>query len=141
MAPSTLVDGPLLPRLALASLALALPSALFLPARLMFTSNRLLRSLYGLLPLIWALLLARHLPVGMAEAGMLLPVSFGLSELPGWRADPHVIGFCQSAVVVMGWVWAVVLLRRQLVSRLQVWIWASGLALALAAGGRLLVAA
>ena len=140
LAPASLVEGPLLPRLAVATAALALPSALFLGARLLFSAARLRRTLYGLLPLIWALLLARHLPLGMGEAGALLPVSLGDPSLPAWRADPHVIGFCQSAVVALGWVWAVVLLRRLLANSGLAWFSASLLALVLAAGGRWLVA-
>jgi NAD-dependent dihydropyrimidine dehydrogenase PreA subunit len=144
LAPESLVAGPLLPRLAFAALALALPSALFLAARPFFSAARLRRTLYGLLPLVWGLLLARHLPLGMAEAGLLLPVSVGEGlgdlALPAWSADPHVIGFCQSAVVLLGWSWAVVLLRRLLANRRSAWLSASALALALALGGRWLVA-
>nr|WP_254896236.1 sigma 54-interacting transcriptional regulator [Synechococcus sp. HK05] len=139
LAPVSLHEGPWLPRLAAATLALALPSALFLAARIWFSPARLIRTLYGLLPLIWALLVARHLPLGMAEAGTLLPVS-GLLAGPAWSADPHVIAFCQSATVVLGLSWAVVLLRRQLARSRQAWLGASALALLLAAAGRWLVA-
>jgi hypothetical protein len=138
-APSSLVAGPLLARLAVAALALAVPTGLFLLFRLWFSRERLVRTLYGLLPLIWALLLARHLPLGMGEAGLLLPVSFGLSSLPAWQADLHVIGFCQSTAVLAGLLGAVLLLRRQLANSRPAWIGASVLALALAAGGRWLV--
>ena len=147
LAPASLVEGPWLPRLAVACLALALPSALLLLARPFFSAARLRRTLYGLLPLIWALLLARHLPIGMAEAGNLLPVSLaplqppGFAALPSWQADRHVVAFCQSAAVLLGWCWSVVLLRRQLASRRVAWLSASLLALALAWGGRWLVAA
>ena len=140
LAPTSLIDGPLLPRLALATLALALPAALFNLARPFFSVARLRRTLYGLLPLLWGLLLARHLPLGMAEAGLVLPVSFSDPQLPAWSADPHVIGFCQSAVVLLGWAWAVVLLRRFLANRRAAWLSASALAMALALGGRWLVA-
>jgi len=140
LAPASLVEGPLLPRLAVAALALALPSGLFLAARLLFSRERLLRTLYGLLPLVWALLLARHLPLGMGEAGQLLPVSLGQPALPAWSADPHVVGFCQSAVVLGGWIWTVVLLRRQLTNSRLAWGGASVLALTLAAAGRTLMA-
>ena len=140
LAPASLISGPLLPRLAFAALALALPAALFHLARPFFSAARLRRTLYGLLPLVWALLLARHLPLGMGEAGQLLPVSFADPLLPAWRADPHVIGFCQSAVVLLGWAWAVVLLRRLLANRRSAWLSASALAMALALGGRWLVA-
>jgi len=140
LAPASLISGPLLPRLAFATLALALPAALFHLARPFFSAARLRRTLYGLLPLVWALLLARHLPLGMGEAGQLLPVSFADPLLPAWRADPHVIGFCQSAVVLLGWAWAVVLLRRLLANRRSAWLSASALAMALALGGRWLVA-
>ena len=140
LAPASLIDGPLLPRLAFATLALALPAALFNLARPFFSVARLRRTLYGLLPLLWGLLLARHLPLGMAEAGLVLPVSFSDPQLPAWSADPHVIGFCQSAVVLLGWAWAVVLLRRLLANRRAAWLSASALAMALALGGRWLVA-
>ena len=140
LAPASLVEGPLLPRLAFAALALALPAGLFALGRLLFSRERLLRTLYGLLPLVWALLLARHLPLGMGEAGQLLPVSFGIADLPAWRADVHVIGFCQSAAVACGLLGAVALLRRQLSNSLSAWFAASALALVLAAGGRWLVA-
>ena len=140
LAPTSLIDGPLLPRLAFATLALALPAALFNLARPFFSVARLRRTLYGLLPLLWGLLLARHLPLGMAEAGLVLPVSFSDPLLPAWSADPHVIGFCQSAVVLLGWAWAVVLLRRLLANRRAAWLSASALAMALALGGRWLVA-
>jgi len=139
LAPTSLVEGPWLPRLAAATLALAVPSALFLLARVWFSLARLQRTLYGLLPLVWALLLARHLPIGMAEAGTLLPVS-GLVTAPAWSADPHVIAFCQSAAALLGLSWAVVLLRRQLARSRQAWLGASALALLLAAAGRWLVA-
>ena len=139
LAPASLVEGPWLPRLAAACLALALPSALFLLARLWFSLPRLQRTLYGLLPLVWALLLARHLPIGMAEAGLLLPVS-GLEGAPFWSADTHVIAFCQSAAVLVGWLGAVLLLRRQLANSPLAWLSASCLALLVAGAGRWLVA-
>ncbi len=147
LAPGSLSAGPLLPRLAFAALALAIPSALFLAARLAFSAERLRRALYGLLPLIWALLLARHLPVGMAEAGALLPVSFAplapawAAGLPAWRADAHVVAFCQSAAVLTGLVGALVVLRRLLQSSRLAWGGAALLAVLLAGAGRWLVAA
>ena len=112
-----------------------------------FNHERIQRTLYGLLPLIWALLLARHLPLGMSEAGQLLPVSLAPRDwswsqtLPAWRADPHVIAFCQSMFVLLGWGASVALMRRQLANHRTAWMGASGLALALAMAGRWLVAA
>jgi len=151
LAPASLVEGPLLPRLVFATLALALPAALVLLARPFFSVARLRRTLYGLLPLIWALLLARHLPIGMAEAGALLPVSLAplaasaaepwLQALPAWRADGHVIAFAQSLVVFAGLAAAVVVLRRLLANSRPAWLGASVLAIALAIAGRWLVAA
>lgn len=147
LAPASLQAGPLLPRLAFAALALALPSLLWLPLAL---GRRQARSLlYGLLPLLWALLLARHLPLGMTEAGRLLPVSLApllssgpaaaLPPLPAWCADAHVVGFCQSAAVLVGLAGSAVLLRRLLAG--AAWqLAALGLAVLLAAGGRWLVA-
>ncbi len=147
LAPASLQSGPPLPRLAFACLALALPSALFLALRWLAPRlaphtaavARLRLALYGLLPLLWALLLARHLPVGMAEAGLLLPVTFQ-APLPAWSADPHVIAFCQSLVLLVGVGGSLVLLRRLLLpSRLLIWL-GSLAALLLGVGGRWLVA-
>ena len=66
--PLSLVDGPLLPRLLLAFLALSSPALRYGLAWLVFSRQRLRRTLYGLLPSICALLLARHLPLCMGEA-------------------------------------------------------------------------
>jgi NAD-dependent dihydropyrimidine dehydrogenase PreA subunit len=146
LAPASLSEGPLLPRLAFAALALALPSLGFLLMRPWFSPQRLRRILYALLPLLWGLLLARHLPMGMAEAGTVLQVTVAplngplAAQLPSWSADGHVIGFCQSVVVVVGLVGALVLLRRLLRVGSSALPAASLLALALAAGGRWLVA-
>ncbi|MEB3264597.1 MAG: 4Fe-4S binding protein [Synechococcus sp.] len=146
LAPASLQEGAWLPRLAFACLALALPSALFLATRWVAVPLRRQRVLYGLLPVLWALLLARHLPVGMAEAGLLLPVSAApwapalVQRLPAWSADPHVIGFCQSAVLLLGVLGALVLQRR--LRQADRWRWLLGplLVLAVGAGGRWLVA-
>lgn len=147
LAPASLQEGPLLPRLAFAAVALALPSALFLLARVVAALRNcvpasapgLRLALYGLLPLLWALLLARHLPLGMTEAGLVLPVSFQ-APLPSWSADPHVIAFCQSVVVLVGAAGSLLLLRRLLTpGRLSLW-GGSLAALLLAAAGRWLVA-
>lgn len=125
---------------------LSLPACFYGLAHVLFSPLRLRRTLYGLLPLVWALLLARHLPIGMAEAGALLPVSLDplhlpwQQALPQWHADPHVISFCQSVAVLLGLVMSVVLLRRQLASHRVAWIGACTVALLLAIGGRWLVA-
>jgi NAD-dependent dihydropyrimidine dehydrogenase PreA subunit len=138
LAPASLQAGPLLPRLAFGLLALALPALGWLGLR------RLLRLpytlLYALLPLLWALLLARHLPLGMGEAGLVLPVSFGVSTLPHWQADPHVLAFCQSAAALVGVLGSALLLPRFLPAGVGRWA-ALLLAVALAATGRWLVAA
>ena len=84
----------------------------------------------------------------MAEAGQLLPVSLAplapaapwLGDLPAWRADAHVIAFCQSAAVLTGLTASVVVLRRLLANNRLAWAGASALALLLACGGRWLVA-
>jgi polyferredoxin len=154
LAPATLQEGPLLPRLAFAALALALPAAGFLLARVLrgwgrqrpAAISRLRLCLYALLPLLWALMLADHLPLGMAEAGRLLavsasPLGSGLeARLPLWSADPHVIAFCQSLVVVAGVAASAILLRRLLQPRLWGGTALGALALGLGAGGRWLVA-
>ena len=108
-------------------LALALPSAAGL------WLNR--RWLYAGLPLLWALLLARHLPLGMLEAGTVLPAGW-----PQWSADPHVIGFCQTLMVAVGWGGTIVLLRRLLVQNFTQWVFSSMTLLLLSLAGRWLVA-
>ncbi|MEA5473230.1 4Fe-4S binding protein, partial [Synechococcus sp. CCY9201] len=87
-----------------------------------------------------------YLPLGMVEAGQLLPVSLTplapdlAATLPGWSADPHVITFCQSLVVLVGVVGSWVLQRR--LRQADRWRWLLGplLVLGLGAGGRWLVA-
>jgi polyferredoxin len=145
LAPASLQEGPLLPRLAIGALALATPSLLFLLSRPLLAARQRRLLLYALLPLLWALLLARHLPLGMAEAGRVLAVSVAplgsaVPALPAWSADPHVIAFCQSAAVLLGLVWAAALVRR-LWPAPQLQLAGLGVALLLAAGGRWLVAA
>jgi hypothetical protein len=94
---------------------------------------------------LWALLLASHLPIGMREAGMVLPVSMeglqGLPQLglPRWQADPHVIGFCQSAVVTLGGLGSVVVLRRMLCNQRKAWLAACMVLISVAGCGRWLV--
>jgi hypothetical protein len=103
-------------------------------------------------------MLAHHLALGMAEAGMVLPVSAEpllamaqggsipaalvhlLDGLPGWSADPHVIGFCQSLAVAMGLAGSLVLLRRLLVPETLGMVAQAILTVLLAAAGRWLVA-
>ena len=103
--------------------------------------------MYGLLPLLWALLLASHLPIGMQEAGSLLPVSFSpltsgwIKDLPSWQADPHVIGFCQSAVIAAGGMASVITLRRLLCHHRRAWLTACVLMITIAISGRWLVSA
>jgi hypothetical protein len=145
LAPASLSSGPLLPRLSIATLALAIPSLFVLCARPFFSQARLERTVYGMLPLFWSLLLANHLPLGMEEAGLVMPVSAspllgeGAWSLPHWRADPHVIAFCQSMSVTIGALWSAVILRRMLSNNRTAWIAATGLMLLLAATGRWLV--
>ena len=160
----SLSEGPLLPRLAIGCLALALPAGLWLVAR--NASARLLPGrgrpwllLYALLPLLWGLMLAHHLALGMAEGGLVLPVSAApllansrlgegadslaavLAELPAWAADPHVIGFCQTLAVGLGLIGSVVLLRRLLLPGRLGWLLQVGSTLILAAAGRWLMGA
>ena len=127
LTPDSLQQGALLPRLSIAVLALALPSmaGLWLDRRW----------LYAGLPLLWSLLLARHLPLGMSEAGTLLPGGW-----PQWRADPHVIGFAQTLVVVIGWAGAVALSQRLMRSLDRNWRIGMGGLLLISLGGRWLVA-
>ena len=157
LAPESLNSGPFLPRLCFAVLALALPSLGFLLLRGLWSLWRRLRPgrrlattrqwlvLYGLLPLLWAMLLAQHLELGMAEAGQLLAVTAPSSwsqihVLPAWSADGHVIAFCQSLTLVVGVVGSVVLLRRLLLPGRWRWLIVSWLALGLGIGSRWLVA-
>ena len=146
LAPASLHEGPWLPRLAFAVLALALPALVVLLLEPLVPEERRRPTLYGLLPLLWGLMLARFLPLGMGEAGLLLPVS--LSPLPGslaasmpaWSADAHVIGFCQSVVMVTGVVGSLVLLRRLSPAVGRAFWWASGATVLLGGLGRWLVA-
>jgi len=148
LAPPSLAAGPLLPRLAFGALALALPAALMLLARAVAgpTRQRALNlGLYALLPLLWAALLAQHLALGMAEAGRLLPVSLApwwpetAAHIPAWSADPHVIGFCQSLVLLVGVGGSVLLLRRLLLQAWRPWLVVSLVPVALGLGSRWLV--
>jgi polyferredoxin len=153
--PASLQEGPLLPRLAIACLALALPAAGFLLLRLLLglrqgaggvrASARARLLLYGLLPLLWALMLAHTLPLGMGEGGLVLSVRLasvlpGLAT-PGWSADPHVVAFCQSVVTGVGVIGSVVLLRRLWASDGLRSLLLAALAVALGLAGRVLVAA
>jgi polyferredoxin len=157
LAPASLVSGPLLQRLAWGTAALALPAALFLCIGALvgwfrrrpvgsLRSPRLKLALYALLPLLWGLMLADHLPLGLEEAGRFLPVSLapwqpaGADQLPFWQADHHVVAFCQTAVVLLGLAGTVVLLRRLLLPLRWSWLGWSCLALALSGVGRWLVA-
>ena len=127
LAPASLQEGPLLPRLSFAVLALALPSIAGL------WLNR--RWLLAALPLLWALLLARHLPMGMLEAGSVLP-----SGWPRWSADSHVLAFCQTLVISIGWAGAVVLARRLSTAKFWGWLSCSMVLLSISCAGRWLVA-
>jgi hypothetical protein len=157
-----LSEGPLLPRLAIGCLALALPAGLWLvarnaAARLLPGRGRPWLLLYALLPLLWGLMLAHHLALGMAEAGKVLPVSAApllaesrlgkgpgslaavLAGFPAWAADPHVIGFCQTLAVGLGLIGSVVLLRRLLLPDRISWLLQAGSTLIVAAAGRWLL--
>ena len=127
LAPASLQEGPLLPRLSFAVLALALPALVGL------WLNR--RWLFSALPLLWALLLARHLPMGMLEAGTVMPVGW-----PRWSADPHVLAFCQTLVIAIGWAGAVVLTRRLRTPKRWEWLSCSMVLLSISCAGRWLVA-
>jgi transcriptional regulator with AAA-type ATPase domain len=158
LAPPSLTAGPLLPRLAWGLAALALPAAVFALARGWLSwhrgtpetrprhPSRLRLGLYAGLPLVWALMLADHLPLGMLEGGRLLPVSLTpwlpalAKRLPAWSADPHVIAFCQTCVLLVGLGGTVVLLRRLQQPLRWGWLGWSGLAVALSGAGRWLVA-
>ena len=159
LAPPSLVEGPLLPRLAIGCAALALPAVLFVGMAALSRwrqgqegnsarspTARLRLALYAGLPLLWALMLADHLPLGMEEAGRVLPVSLSpwrpdlAARLPSWSADPHVVAFCQSTVVWIGLGGTVVLIRRLLQPRRMSGLGLAGLALAVAGAGRWLVA-
>jgi hypothetical protein len=133
-APESLQAGPLLPRFGVGLIALLLPVLVagWWPKPL----------LYGLLPLVWALILSRYLPLGMVEAGQLLPVSAfpwqgaAAALWPSWSADQHVVAFCQSAVIAVGLIWSLVILRRLLLTSPRLLGLGSTLAIALALGGR-----
>ena len=142
LAPDSLLVGPLLPRLAFASLALALPAAGWLllrnaASRLLPGRGRPWLALYALLPLLWGGLLAQHLALGMAEAGQVWTVTMGRGW--AWGADPHVIGFCQTLAVAIGLAGSVVLLRRLLLPQRLGWLVQASIATGLALAERWLV--
>ena len=129
---------PMMQQLLMASIELALPALVALGLRRWLGVELWRQGLYGLLPLLLGLLLARHLPVGMGEAGQLLPVSLG-AGWPGWSADPHVVAFCQSAAVLAGALCSWWLLRRLLSNEpRKLWL-ATGLSASVGCLGRWLV--
>ena len=129
---------PMMQQLLMASIELALPALVALGLRRWLGVELWRQGLYGLLPLLLGLLLARHLPVGMGEAGQLLPVSLG-AGWPGWSADPHVVAFCQSAAVLAGALCSWWLLRRLLSNDpRKLWL-ATGLSASVGCLGRWLV--
>ena len=129
---------PMAQQLLLASIELALPALVALGLRRWLGVELYRQGLYGLLPLLLGLLLARHLPLGMGEAGQLLPVSLG-AGWPGWSADPHVVAFCQSAAVLAGALCSWWLLRRLLSNEPNsLWV-ATGLSASVGCLGRWLV--
>ena len=150
LAPGDLSGGPLLPRLAFASLALALPAAASLLLRGLVGRIRPGAAtwlvLYALLPLLWSLLLAHFLPLGLGEAGTVLPVSVAgrwpelAAALPAWQADSHVVAFCQSMAVAVGVVGSMLMLRRLLQAGGWRWLLLCLATLLVGAGGRWLVA-
>jgi len=125
-------------QVALATAELALPALIAWPLQRWLKPELWQRGLYSLLPLLLGLLLARHLPIGMTEAGLVLQVGMG-PNWPGWSADPHVVEFCQSASVLAGLLGTLVLSRRMLYGESQRLWQLSTLAIALGWGGRWLV--
>ena len=115
-------------------------------ARLLPGRGRPWLLLYALLPLLWSLMLAHHLALGMAEGGQLLAVSVApwlggsAAQLPSWSADLQVIGFCQTLAVGLGLVGSVVLLRRLLLPDRLGWLLQAAVTLVMAGAGRWLVA-
>ena len=125
-------------QVALATAELALPALIAWPLQRWLKPELWQRGLYSLLPLLLGLLLARHLPIGMTEAGLVLQVGMGPNWF-GWSADPHVVEFCQSASVLAGLLGTLVLSRRMLYGESQRLWQLSSLAIALGWGGRWLV--
>jgi transcriptional regulator with AAA-type ATPase domain/NAD-dependent dihydropyrimidine dehydrogenase PreA subunit len=73
--------------------------------------------IYGLLPLVWLGNLAHYLPLGLLEAGRILPVgaaTFGWSEasLPVAIAHPAVVSFLQGTVLILGALLSVLLTQK-----------------------------
>ena len=70
----------------------------------------------------------------MLEAGTVLPAGW-----PQWQADQHVIAFCQTVVMGIGWIGAAVLLRRLVdLNRLR-WLTGTMVLLLMSLAGRWLV--
>lgn len=70
-------------------------------------SRSFLELMYGFLPLVWAGNLAHYIPLGLGEAGRILPVTWatvGLrgESLPILVAHPAVIAFLQGVTLLLG---------------------------------------
>ena len=88
----------------------------------------------GLIPVLAGGICLHHW-YRLLEAGTVLPAGW-----PQWSADPHVIGFCQTLMVTVGWGGTVVLLRRLLVQNFTQWVFSGLMLLILSLAGRWLVA-
>jgi len=111
----------------LAIAALSLPALLPLLAQAILRPNyslsralkprRFLELAYGYLPLVLAGNLAYYLPLGLGEAGRILPVSLATA---GWAGDgwpilvahPAAIAFLQGSVLLLGSLLAVILTQK-----------------------------
>lgn len=72
---------------------------------------------YGYLPLVLAANLAYYLPLGLTEAGQILPITmttFGvnITGLPILVAHPAVIAFLQGVTLILGFILAIVLTQK-----------------------------
>ncbi|MDG2990219.1 sigma 54-interacting transcriptional regulator [Candidatus Synechococcus calcipolaris G9] len=70
-------------------------------------SRSFLELMYGFLPLVWAGNLAHYIPMGLGEAGRLLPVTWATlgfhgEGLPILVAHPAVIAFLQGVTLILG---------------------------------------
>lgn len=70
-------------------------------------SRSFLELIYGFLPLVWAGNLAHYIPMGLGEAGRLLPVTWATlgfhgEGLPILVAHPAVITFLQGVTLILG---------------------------------------
>ncbi len=135
-------EAPFLVQAAVAVLLLALPGlfawGLHQGQRLWRQPQPFVRLAYGYLPLVLGANLAYYLPLGLGEAGQIVPVTLATFGLSGgthvqWSAHPAVIGFLQTTALGVSTLASLVLTQK--ISRLPLrFLWPQCLGLVGTAG-------